>query len=344
MSRAEQSRAEHYSIDFTKFIFAFFVVAIHTKPFINADDVRFLSFYNTLVGLAVPFFFIASGYLITENQRIIKQNTLTKRVNRHLVKLVKYYMIWSFIYLPLAIYGYHVNGDNAIRAVILYVRNLFLQGEHYFSWPLWYLLSSIYAFLVLYFLLKKKIVSTSALVGIIIFFIFLANVTNILVADMHSLSGIVAFAAKVLQKTVGTGRIFTGVYFVLVGVLIARYKEYLSGINSVILVSTFVVCFVVVALFATPLVGIVMHGIFFVIIEKATWKRNNGVYLRRCSTVIYYIHMLFVFVYTLCVGMEFRYGVSGFVMTSICAMMVAVLVNLKKVRNCKLVIMLFGKM
>ena len=125
------------------------------------------------------------------------------------------------------------------------------------------------------------------MVGIIIFFIFLGNVTNILVADMHSLSGIVAFAAKVLQKTVGTGRIFTGVYFVLVGVLIARYKEYLSGINSVILVSTFVVCFVVVALFATPLVDIVMHGIFFVIIEKATWKRNNGVYLRRCSTVIY---------------------------------------------------------
>jgi len=100
-------RAEHNSIDFVKFIFAFFVVAIHTKPLINAENPIMLSLYETFLGLAVPFFFIASGFLITENQRTMPQSVLAERVRKHLVKLIKFYLIWSAIYLPLAIYGYH---------------------------------------------------------------------------------------------------------------------------------------------------------------------------------------------------------------------------------------------
>lgn len=265
-------------------------------------------------------------------------------MERHLIKIVKFYLIWSTIYLPLAIYGYHTDGDGMVRAIALYVRNLFFQGDHYFSWPLWYLLSSIYAFMILYVLLKKKKANTVPLIGFIILFIFLGEISDIFVINMDSLFGIVEVIAKVLQKTFGKGRIFTGVYFVLIGVLIARYKEWLSSISNAVLVTAFTVCFFSVALFNIPLANIVMHGLLFVIVEKLAWKRMNGAYLRRCSTVIYYTHMLFFFVYTLYVADENRYGIVGFLVTAVCALMLAVVVSSEKIRNNKVDIMLFGKM
>ena len=55
---------KYNSIDLTKFIMSIFVVAIHIHPFENCDNQIILSIYNSLVALAVPFFFISSGFLV----------------------------------------------------------------------------------------------------------------------------------------------------------------------------------------------------------------------------------------------------------------------------------------
>lgn len=43
---------------------AFCVIAIHTQPLVNCNNDSILSIYDSVVRLAVPFFFITSGFLL----------------------------------------------------------------------------------------------------------------------------------------------------------------------------------------------------------------------------------------------------------------------------------------
>ena len=337
------SRAEHCSIDLAKFIFAFCVVAIHTEPLIHMNTSIMTSLYDIFVGLAVPFFFIASGYLVTQNLNSLNQDVLVRRVKKHLTKLVQFYLIWSIIYVPLAVYGYYLEGDGILKAAVLYIRNLIFQGEHYYSWPLWYLLSSIYAFVVLYTLLKKK--AGTVIIGTtIVVFVVMAWGTNVLVYDIDYASGAISMIGKLLQKTVGKGRMFSGTYYVLFGVLVAKYKEWINKISAAGWIVVFGILFFITFFTNVPFINILMNAALFIVVEEISWDCTYGAYLRRSSTVIYYVHMLIFFVYTILVGMDSRYGVAGFVITSVCAMLVAVLLNSRKLKNTKMAIKLFGKM
>ena len=50
------------NIDIAKFIMAIIVVSIHTDPFIQFSN--FYYFYHSIIGLPVPFFFLATGFFI----------------------------------------------------------------------------------------------------------------------------------------------------------------------------------------------------------------------------------------------------------------------------------------
>lgn len=57
---------QYHSIDLAKFIMAIAVIAIHTNPLINYNNIGINYIYNNLVSMAVPFFFISSGYLLSK--------------------------------------------------------------------------------------------------------------------------------------------------------------------------------------------------------------------------------------------------------------------------------------
>ena len=66
-------QAEYNAIDFVKFIMALVVVAIHTEPFHgSSENIQVL--FDTFSGLAVPFFFISSGFLL--GKRVQENNNL----------------------------------------------------------------------------------------------------------------------------------------------------------------------------------------------------------------------------------------------------------------------------
>lgn len=72
------------------------------------------------------------------------------------MKVIKLYVIWMIIYFPLALVDLMYNETGLVRETLLYARGFFLRGEQYNSWPLWYLLSTIYALLLLIYLQKKR--------------------------------------------------------------------------------------------------------------------------------------------------------------------------------------------
>lgn len=145
------------SIDLVKFIMALAVVAIHTDPLINCFNRNILEIYNQIVNLAVPFFFLASGYLLairmTSN---FSSNEDIQRVKYQLCKIIKMYLIWTVIYFPLAVYHYVSSKISLYGAILLYIRGFLFVGENYNSWPLWYLLSTIYAMIVIIMILKVR--------------------------------------------------------------------------------------------------------------------------------------------------------------------------------------------
>ena len=64
----EQTRKKYNAIDIAKLICSFLVIAIHIKPF-GATDNNILIYINDgiqnfIARIAVPFFFISSGYFL----------------------------------------------------------------------------------------------------------------------------------------------------------------------------------------------------------------------------------------------------------------------------------------
>lgn len=95
---------KHYnSIDLLKFLMSFFVIAIHTAY----DQVPLM---RLICPWVVPMFFVISGFLLQRRismQRPVEvcgkrvENLLGGVINSYIIKLVKLYILWTLLYLPL---------------------------------------------------------------------------------------------------------------------------------------------------------------------------------------------------------------------------------------------------
>lgn len=114
-------------IDILKFIMSFLVIIIHVFCSIGYNSSSPVGFYivNTICRLAVPFFFLCSGYFC----------------NIHSLKTVKrltvLYVLWSMIYFTIMKFD---------LAAFLFQGTVF---------HLWYMVYSIWGLLLIYFLSKK---------------------------------------------------------------------------------------------------------------------------------------------------------------------------------------------
>lgn len=89
----KEERKEFYNIDLCKFAMAILMVAIHTKPLINCSSRAVLTIYELIVRMAVPFFFLFSGYLLARKFGSPVGNLCV--VRKHLFKIIKMYLVWS---------------------------------------------------------------------------------------------------------------------------------------------------------------------------------------------------------------------------------------------------------
>ena len=113
---------------------AYVVVAIHTTT-------------SAILGLrwvAVPFFFVISGFFLFRKMPLGREQEL-ERIRRWTLKSLKMYLIWTAIYLPFTVYGWWLDGLTWRQCILQFSRNLLFCGENYLSWPLWYLLGMVWA-------------------------------------------------------------------------------------------------------------------------------------------------------------------------------------------------------
>jgi surface polysaccharide O-acyltransferase-like enzyme len=90
----EALKTRNYAIDLIKLVASFFVICIHTKTTISVDGFKTGSFsyiIDNVARFAVPFFFMASGYLLDFTDK--------KKIQSRLLKVILLYIFWSVIFI-----------------------------------------------------------------------------------------------------------------------------------------------------------------------------------------------------------------------------------------------------
>lgn len=140
-------------VDYYKIFLSILVVCIHIQPLFAED--QFLSWFisNGLSRMAVPSFFIISGYYLYPK---LGDN---KTVKKYIIRLCIIYATWAIVYSTFYIH-------NSVKSVLLYVA---FGYDH-----LWYLPASIIGVLMVF--LSKKVIKKDVVIFIIALLLYISSI------------------------------------------------------------------------------------------------------------------------------------------------------------------------
>lgn len=318
MKNISPQKSNSLIIDICKFIGAYMVVAIHTTPFEQTDGV-ISNIYFTLLKCAVPFFFMSTGYLFARRMEwpFHTQESLSL-VSHALVKTVKLYVVWSIIYIPFSVIDFYRSNIGFSSAVVTYIKDFFFVGEHYGSVILWYLLASVYAFALIWLLLKIKV---NPWIIAAIGFVLLCTRNYIEIAGGSESA---SMAVKILSKIMGTEfigqKLFGGLFYISFGMLLGRIKIPVF-VDILIMVAGFIGC-IALPRFSSFFVITCAVGLFGIAISiKLSYVSEHKI-LRRLSTGIYFIH-LYVYYFVSRLIFHQYHGISAFLIVSLVTTLLA---------------------
>lgn len=275
------------AIDFLKFIMSLLVVGIHTHvtSIISSGIIKDAA--DFILGLAVPYFFICSGYFLykyVNDSSIFDKDGLVK----YLLKIVRLYIVWTLIFLPSTIYCYIYDGLNAKQAIFAFIRGLLLIGEHTYSWPLWYLLAVIVAVGIIYILRALKVKIKWIFVISVIFYLL-----GVAIKHFHSTIDDYIIGEMYFKLFINTRNgLFLGLFYITLGLMAHRYK--ISN-RSITLYFLGVISGIICSLIGANWIGfpIASFSLFSIALQSPS---NNliskySVQFRKMSTIIYLLHM-----------------------------------------------------
>lgn len=298
MHKLSLVQKEYKVLDVMKFVMAIVVVAIHTRPEMSFSSPFVIRLFESVYSIAVPFFFMASGFLLFRKILLPLNEEGEQRIKSYLKRMCRLYLVWTIIYLPLTIYGFYIDGLSPIKAVAVFIRNTLLVGENFMSWPLWYLLALIVAVSIIYMLLKFKVSKTW--IVIISILMALVGVGLDYCHEYELLNPITDIYFKVFVKT--RNGFFVGFMYVALGMLCAKLENlscagwgciFILGIVGMILEYTLANALMTFALFVT---SVSMRG------EWVSYK--SAMLSRSMSMIIYFIHMIFMATLVLWLGVN----------------------------------------
>lgn len=197
------------AIDVIKYIAAIMIICIHCKVVIPIPAYNFI-LKNIICRIAVPFFFIATGFFVRKGT--VKS---ADYLRGYLRSLLKSYLIWSLIFLPIGLdwIHQHLNLPIYLYPVALFA-GLIYTGTFY---HLWYIPAVIFALLVVNWLLPrlghvKMLLLTAILYG----FGCLESYSSMLAGTI--LGSVFSMYQQVLFTT--RNGLFFGLMFVAMGYLI----------------------------------------------------------------------------------------------------------------------------
>ena len=281
-------QAHFDNIDCAKVIFAIFVVAIHTlQPFTDTLTSEARHIVTALLSIAVPFFFVASGFLLGNKLNSTDREGQLVYLKKWIYRIGRLYLLWTLIYLPYAIYGFSIEDIGFIKSLAIYIRNILLVGENFWSWPLWYLLAMFVAGCIIYLLLRCKVKRTCWYILAVLFAVSGVFIDELRANDWE---GINLYYS--IFKTTRNG-FFIGFPYIALGVFISSHSVRLHQIGLFVLL---MIGFAA-QLFDIPLSNFVtIYALFVFILGINLPTRTDDLYMnmRLSSSIIYFTHMLWV--------------------------------------------------
>lgn len=136
-------------IDQFRMIAAVMVIAIHTFPFASIHGVLDQIITLTLFRVAVPFFFMVTGYYVVGPYAEKKNYPKSWKINRAIIETLKLYLLSCLLYLPLSFY---TGALSFSMPFVKLVKVFVFDGPMY---HLWYFPAVILGLLIVKFLLKR---------------------------------------------------------------------------------------------------------------------------------------------------------------------------------------------
>ena len=315
---------KYNSLDLYKLFASICVIAIHTNP-LNGCDSPFTDIFKAVTSTAVPFFFLTSGFLLGKKM-VYPYNGISNLfvIKKYLLKIFKWYIIWSALYMPLAVHDYIRSGDSVIKCIFLYLRGLLLLGQNYNSWMLWYLLSTIYALIFIYVLLKKKIMLKN--IVLISVGIYMISISMDWLVLQKTLPDFFMLLARVIKKTFLTGGLFKGAFYISVGLLLASEnieKWKYKGAWLLLAVGFTAKCMLTNVLAESLVIPVYVIALFIILVQIDMKDSPWYLIARNISMIVYFIHMYVWTLYYSLVYKQKTYGLDCFLVTAMVSLLVA---------------------
>ncbi len=239
------------------------IVCIHTSPLASYDSRVNSFFVNCICRVAVPFFFISSGFLLFKRAGVSYVNG--KTVKDYLKRILVLYLFWSAVYFPITAAQMYWSHDLKTAGMILlnWLKNMIFTAGYGF---LWYLPATIAAVAVVGLLLKKNVsVNKIIVTGFILYLIGLSGQTY------YGLVSGIPFPQEVknffsgFYDIIGTTRngIFEGIIFIALGARLSQ-KEHFGKFKDSFLMLIF---------------SFALLSGEFVMVSKLGWRLEYDMYL-----------------------------------------------------------------
>lgn len=215
-------KKQYATIDIMKFICALLVICIHTAPFMDISPNVDFFLVQIISRLAVPFFFIISGFFVfshIDTTKSWKDEQNLGYIKKYLLRICKIYLIWTIIYLPLTIWD-GMKGGFTFTYVIRYVRDFFINGSYY---HLWYLPGLIFASAFVYIMYLKFGKKKTFLTVLILYLVgALYNIFSVSFMDNQ----LIALYNSLFMTT--RNGLFFGSIFVYLGAVCSNFEGYMD--------------------------------------------------------------------------------------------------------------------
>lgn len=253
-----RERIEYSSINIVKVLCAYLVVAIHIHPLEEWNKTISYIVTDAIPKIAVPFFFVVSGYFFT--QSLFKGRKVTLK---YLKRLLVTYSLWSFIYVTYELMVGLKKGTIDVIPLLIIKMGEYLTSGVWFH--LWYFPALMICVFMSYFMQRRNCLKYFAIFSIILYGIGIMGTAYYKIGnEIPVLSQIYNFS----KFTPVRRMILTGIPYFMLGYWIVQINERFDEIKS----STIRICFFV------SLVGFAIE-IFFVNKFKLYKDMNITIFL-----------------------------------------------------------------
>lgn len=145
--RSEQNVINYDNLDVLRYLFSIIIILMHMRPFLGTYDQLDLAFNNIISRICVPFFFVMTGYFVSQ-----KQIQDPSYIRHYIKRMLPTYLFWSILYIPM---GIQLIKDMNIPASLLPLALIIALVYVGTCYHLWYFPALFFGLWILALWLKK---------------------------------------------------------------------------------------------------------------------------------------------------------------------------------------------